>query len=512
MNYKYLFLIVTATVFFSCKGEEPDTPEPVVSSISVSEKTLELPAEMGSTVSVDVITDGDWGLEGMGDGVRQWLEASVLEGHGSASVTFTATEFNPYDEERMAVLTFRCGEAVAPVVIRQTNDPARSISLSAENLAFAGPEGEELTLDVLTSKPWTLEGYTDEVKTWLDINAVSGETAASLTFKSLTRNLSLADREVDLEFRIDRVHSAFVHVSQKTGLVISASSDKLEFPSDEAASKTLVISTNTDQYPWHVEGYTDEVKAWLSIDPVTFSGKEKTVTVSTLGANEGSSALSAELVFCLSEEVRCSVTFTQEVPVLKTFVISWKGSNSYNHVIKGGDQSPHTWFPWIASATTVGSLPDFLNGKDGETVSTGGNYTKTGTWLFKDSVTAEWVPLEMGPIREVTGTARVYYMNHGNDNLRWCGAYIKIPAMTGYRLSHVYMSNINGAAANTISLSKEKQPTQDNSVEGYFKVSWGKANPFDVELTNTEAGVDYYISSYSDRWMDSFVFTYTEVR
>lgn len=516
MKYRYLFLILAAAAFCACdaakeSGPDPVNPviPPVQNPITLSEKTLSILPEEGSTVSVDVTTEGDWVLSGMTDGVKMWLGVSATEGHGNATVTFTCLETNPYDDSRMAVLVFKNDEMKVPVVIHQDGDPTRTVSLSADALSFSGPENEEITLDVITSKPWTLEGYTEEVKTWMTASPLSGEGNATITLKSLSRNMSLNDRITSLGFRIDRIHCAYVTVAQKTGITLTPSVSELEFVWDQPESKTVTIAANSDQYPWHLES----APSWVSVDTDSYTGLEKEVTISTKGENPTAAARSGEVVFAISDDVKCMVTVTQQSPVLKTIVLSWKGSGSYTKLIKGGPDSPHNNFPWLDGSTTLSSFPPFLDGKGGAVVEDNlGNYTKTGTWLFKDKNTAEFFPLEMGPATTKTAskTVRIYYHNHGNDNLRWCNTYIKIPAKAGYKLTHVKINSFNGASSKCLSLSSDKYAEQ--IVEGYSKVSFGKNDVFDVELTTTEPNTDYYLSSIADRWMDSFEFTYTEVR
>lgn len=513
MKYPHLFILFTAaSLLLACQGEESPKPEAEdLSAIRLSEKSLDLSPDEGSRKSVDVITEDAWALEGLTDGVREWLSADVTSGNGPATVTFQSDAANPYNEPRVAVMTFRSGTASARVLVRQTNDPERRISLSEEALVFSGPVGQEQTVEVETAKPWVLDGYTDEVKQWISVEPVSGEANATVTLKVLTANMDIADRVASLGFRIDRVHCAHLQVSQTTGLTISASESELSaFPFDTPSEAQLTITTNTDKYPWHVEGLTAEVKTWLSVTPESATGTETQVTVKTISVNEGSAPRTATLSFCLSEQVFCTVAVSQQAEALKVLTLSWKGTASYNKVIKGGADAPHEWFPWVVGSSTMGSKPDFLNGKDGAVVASGGSYTKTGTWLFQDNETKEWFPLEMGPIREPTSTIQVYYLNHGNDQLRWRNSYIKIPAKAGFRLTHIYMNSFNAASNATLILAKDKACTQ--IVEGINKKQWGKNDPLDMDLTETQEGVDYYVTSVNDRWMDAFVFTYTEVR
>lgn len=516
MKYRFLFLILAAAAFCACDdtkepGGDPVDPvnPPIQNPITVSEKTLSILPEAGSTVSVDVTTGGDWVLSGMTDGVKMWLEASATEGHGDATVTFTCVETNPYDDSRMAVLTFSNDEMQVPLVIHQNGDPSRTVTLSTDALSFSGPENEEITVDVVTSHPWTLEGYTEEVQTWMTASPLSGEGNATVTLKSLSRNMSLNDRVTSLGFRIDRVHCAEVVVSQKTGITLTSSVEEVTFRWDEAESKTVGIFANSDAYPWHLESKP----SWITVDTESYTGLEAVVTISTTGENPTAAARQGEVVFAISDDVKCVITVIQQSPVLQTIVLSWKGSGSYNKLIKGGPDSPHNNFPWLDGSTTLSSFPSFLDGKGGAVVEDNlGNYTKTGTWLFKDKNTGEFFPLEMGPATTKTAskTVRIYYHNHGNDNLRWCNTYIRIPAKPGFKLTHVYINSFNGASSKCLSLSKDKYA--EEPIEGYSKVNFGKNDVFDKELTTTEPNTDYYLSSIADRWMDGFEFTYTEVR
>lgn len=605
-----LSLICFAALLWSCETAEESgengkpTPEPK-GSIELSQNIVSFKPDSTATATIDVTASGEWTVSGYGEGTKTWLSLSAESGTGAGSVTLECTEFNPYDEDRMAVLTFICEDAQAFLLVKQISDTLRNITVSPDTLFFTGVVDEAKLARLTTAKAWTLEGMTEELGAWLTVSAAEGEGNAEITVTTTDINEELTPRLATLAFRIDRVHTAELVISQPCGIELSlgstslefgadggenkeinilcnaktkpwtiegvdeaalewlsfsatsgtgnatvqigtktANSDairhasftvrvdaehaaqfevtqgssmgiivlpaELEFGPDAAEDKYVTVTSTTASLPWYIEGYTDEVKTWLSIDTESAQALSTEVKISTLGANLGTADNVATLRFCLTADIYSEITVTQAPVPLKTFAITWKGSGSYKKLIVGGPASPHEWFPYLAGATTLSSMPDFLNGKDGASVSTGGNYTNVATWLFKDSVTGEWVPLEMGGIRTATSTARVYYCNHGNDNLRWCGAYIKIPAKTGYKLTHVYINSFNGASLNCLSLAKDASASQ--IVEGYSKVKWGKNDVFDKELTTTEEGVDYYISTNSDRWVDGFTFTYTEVR
>ncbi len=611
MKYKYLLLTLVATALCACDGTkkepvDPVDPEVITDAISVSEKSLALSPELGSTVSVDITTDGDWTLSGMTDGVKEWLEASATEGHGSGTVTFTCTEFNPYDDDRMAVLTFHSGKAQALLLIRQGNDPERNITLSENLLEFEGAAGLQKTIVVNTAKPWTIEGYSEEVSAWLTLSATSGEGNGELVVTTPVISEALEPRQATLTFRIDRVHTADLVVSQACGIELNLNASQLdftpvagetlslgiqcnavskswqiegadaasewldfsatygtgdasvnittksanqdavrratftvrvdeqhsadftvtqassmsimvspvtlEFAPDQAETKSVTVTATTVSVPWYIEGYTDAVKTWLSIETVSAQALETVVNISTLSANDGDAAREATLRFHLTEDIYDELTISQDMLALKTIVLTWKaGGTKAEPTVKGGEMSPHSKFPWVDTWATLGDVNrEWKNGYGGEVVKKG-KYDVTATWLFQDYVTKEWVPFELGPIRTDLTTG-IYYQNQENTNVRWAWSYIKIPAKAGYRITHIKMTGANAASNATLVFGADKTARNGFLEESASRVTFGKNDPLDREFTTTEANTDYYLGCILDRTFDSFEFTYTEVR
>ena len=624
MKYRLISFLSIACALIACQGPEKDSgdnggEEPQVENkdaISVSERALVLSPETGSTVSVDVTTAGDWSISGLGEGVKEWLDAAPTEGHGNATVTFTCTAFNPYNEERTVVISFLSGEASAPVVIRQSCDPDRSISLSEDILEFDGAAGQQKTITLNTTKPWTVDDYSDEVSSWINLSSTSGETGGEITVTTPVLYEELDPRSATITFRIDRIHSASLTINQACGVELTLDQTQLDFNAegnqtltlqvrcnavtktwqiegvdasvlewldfsatsgvgdkdvaistksenkdavrqasftvkvdeqhsavftvtqssameihvtptelvfsgDSTESKNVTVTSTTASIPWYIEGYTDDVKAWLSIDTETASALETTVSLSTLSLNESTEDRIATLRFHLTDNIFEEVTVTQPMKPLQQYVITWKAGTVGNPTVKGGEMSPHDKFPWADAegwATLNNVNKEYKNGKGGEVVRKG-DYAVTATWLFQDFVTKEWVPLEMGPIRqpvlnsEGTGyTVTVYYMNHESANIRWGWSYIKIPAKPGYRLTHVKMTAINAASNATLLLGTNKNATNGFLEESANRVTFGKNDPLDRELSTTEPNTDYYLGCVLDRQFDSFEFTYTEVR
>ena len=520
MRYKCLYIFLGLVLLGSChKKEEPLGPG-AVASIEVSEKTVFLEADEESTVSIEVTTQKDWTLEGLGDGVREWLGADVTSGSGNATVVLTAKSFNPFNDERIAVLVFRAADAKAPVIVRQKADPARTIVLSENAVAFGEEAGEELTVEIITQKPWVLEGYTEEISSWLSVDATSGESGTTLRLKTLTANLDLADRTASLAFRIDRVNAARLDISQPTGITISAGVNELQLSSAAGDEGQITITTTTDRFPWRVEGLTEDVSTWLSVSPASGTGTSKTVTVSTLKENESALPRTAEISFVISEKICCSVTVKQQSSALQTFSISWKaGANVNSLTVKGNSDSPHENFPWVDTWSTLNDVNrEYKNGKGGAVVRKG-DYAVAATWLFLDSVTGEWIPLEMGPVRQpvlasggTTYSIMVYYQNQESANIRFNWSYIKIPAVEGYRLSHLKVTGINAASSACLIFGSDKSAVNGFLEDSNNRVTFGLNDPVDREFTTTQANTNYYLSTSADRTVDSFEFTYTEVR
>lgn len=592
-------------VLSACQqAEGPEAPVIKRDTISVSEKLLMMDSEQGSKASVDITTEGDWYISGITDGVNEWLDVSPQQGHGNTTVVFSSIDFNPYEEDRMAVMTFHSGKAQESLVVRQIGDTERSITLSHEILEFDGTVGQHMTVTLNTTKPWIVEGYSQDVSEWVHLSATSGETGGELTVTTLTLNEELTPREAVITFRIDRVHSAQLTISQACGIVLSvdktifdftaagnetqtlpikcnavtkswviegvdevqewlsfsatsgvgdtdvkittksANQDAerkasfvvrtdeqnyadfvvlqrpaveiqvtpnvLVFSGDAPESKSVTVTSTTTSIDWYVEGYTEDVKKWLKIDTEGASALETIVNISTLGMNASAEDLSATIRFHLTEDIYEEVTIIQSMKALDTYVITWKAASDVNSpTLKGGAMSPHSGFPWV---DTWGASKIFKNGKGGEKIAEGSSYAVTATWLFQDAVTKEWIPLEMGPIREPTSNIAVYYANPGTSVIRWAWSYIKIPAKAGYRLTRVKMTSINAASNATLILGTDKNASNGFLEESANRVTLGINDPLDKELSTTVSDTDYYLGCVLERQIDSFEFTYTEVR
>ncbi len=408
---KFLSIAIALAAVLSCNRPEnpgPENPEEKpLDSISLSVDRIDFASGSGESAQIEVTTDGEWNVSGYTDGVKQWLEVDAISGNGSGTVILKTIEINPYDTKRMAVLEFTRGTASATVLIQQFSDPERTVNLSVDKIDFAGPAGEKQTLNVVTAKAWSLDGYTDELKTWLSVTPVEADSGMEVTLETLDINEDTEPRHAVIGFRLDRVNVAWLTVSQAPGLELSLESDKIHlaceagskgtlsihsnaktkdwkiegvndansawmsfscisghgdatveitasqkndglvrsadftlvldalhsvpftveqgsslelhvnpatliFPALTPGTKEVVVTASTDALTWTLEGYTDEVKAWLTVDTESFAGLEKTVKLTTLSTNMETSAREATLRFRFTDGIYADLTVTQE--------------------------------------------------------------------------------------------------------------------------------------------------------------------------------------------------------
>ena len=114
----FLHLIVLLS-FFAASACNP--VEPQIDSISLSSKGRVTDYQQ-QTMSITVTSSGGWTLTGSYD----WAVQSVKAGKSGDSVLISVTE-NTSGNERKAVFTFRCGDAVATYSLTQQKGPDKPV-------------------------------------------------------------------------------------------------------------------------------------------------------------------------------------------------------------------------------------------------------------------------------------------------------------------------------------------------------------------------------------------------
>lgn len=110
MKIKPVFALIALISFvlpFSCNKPEEDDPR---AAISLSLTSAEYAHGGGREVSVEVTARGEWHVEGLTEGVRNWISVTPESGIGNATVTIACIAANVGDIDRYAVVDFVCGE------------------------------------------------------------------------------------------------------------------------------------------------------------------------------------------------------------------------------------------------------------------------------------------------------------------------------------------------------------------------------------------------------------------
>ena len=364
----------------SCQEKEPTKPEEATHDISISPTALEFSADAGESFDVVILSTDAWTIDGWSDALAGWLSVDKLSGDGNETIHISTTETNPYSEDRVATLTFAIENGPnAKLSIKQLCDPARTISLSNANVSFGSAQGESEIITVQTSKAWTLEGYTEEIKQWLSISPTEGNGETQVTLSTITPGAETEVRTAELSFRIDRINFASLVVSQKPAISISVEPESITLESGAGESNTIQVIPSTALLQWTIQGYTDAVSAWLDISLLQGNGAA-TVTLSSKTVNESEEDRDAQLTVTIAEGVSCSFSVTQKAkPVAQTEIQLYADGPKWA-VCNLGAENPWDYgdyFAWGATEPMYTSLT--------WTGPSNGGYTHTVTWGKKSS-------------------------------------------------------------------------------------------------------------------------------
>lgn len=488
-------------------------------TINLSEDLLEFGGELG-TKTLEVLTAKNWEIDTCVTPIPSWLAVSAKSGQGRQNVSVSTVEVNEEIDPRSCVLDFRIDrEHVASLAVIQA--PGIEMSISTDSLDFNAAGSQTKQLDVFcnsTTKQWTIEGYNTQVMEWLSLDITSGVGNKTLTFKTLGKNEDLT-KIAHMTVRLDAKRYLNFTVSQASGLEISVAPAKIDFGGNEAESQTAVVTTNTSKYEWAIEGYTEDVQSWLEIDVVRAKALSKAITIKTLGPNTSGNVRKAELVVKLSEGVEAKLIVSQDKKKAGLKIISWTG-NKDTQTITAPSGKDYNYFLYTTD-TDPSKNPVWTDGPGGKTEFTG-YFKTTRDYVFAMDTTATMgssYTLELGPSTDET---KCFYGNmqvHGYVGYRTRNAYIKIPAITGYKLTGAKVLCGNAAdKAKSVTFSTDKSITSGtattaaNVLEGKAQLTLGKPTPVDVSFTTTQAGVEYYLFIVQDRLITGFTLTYTEVQ
>ena len=204
------------------------------------------------------------------------------------------------------LVLFSCQEKNGP----SQQEDQQEISLSQEVLEFGTEAGEGYDVHITSSSAWELTGWTGALAAWLSVDKHSGEGSETIRVSTVEDNPYYEDRVAVLGFRIDNGPEAKLCVKQARAInrAISLSKSNLIFSAFQGESEVVTVRTGV---PWAIEGYTDEIKQWLSISPVEGDGETQVTLTSLLEGAEGSPR-TARVVFRTGPLNSAQLSITQK--------------------------------------------------------------------------------------------------------------------------------------------------------------------------------------------------------
>lgn len=252
------------------------------------------------------------------------------------------------------------------------------ISLNPAETTHEFPEeGGEYVVELTATIDWSVQGYDEDVQTWLSINPSSGKASASpqtITIKAMANDR--ADRKADLVFYGNIMHKAELTVTQKG-------------PEGEYAGMTIAefIEKADTENEYMLTGVVGDIatseKYW------GFSLKDETGTISCpfIGAD--------------AEEFKAMDIHTGDKVSIKG-VYEFYSSKS-EHQLSDGTVESHEPLD-LESIQTV-TVQQFLEAKDMFTM-----YRMTGT--VTGSINANFASFDL---EDETGTVYVYTVNNASE-------------------------------------------------------------------------------------------------
>ena len=392
------------------------------------------------------------------------------------------------------VLVFSCAKPEASQMVS-----GDSISLSQDNIELDYNSGAYVDVKVQTEGEWVMEGLTDGVRSWLSLSAEAGVDTTVVRVATMEENVRSSVRAAVIVLRSgDAAVNMVVKQLFDPERTISLSVESITVGGKAGEEAEVALQTPK---VWTIEGYDEQVQAWLEVSPSSGEGNSL-ITLRTKTVNEGPDIREAVLGFRIDAFNCVWLNVTQDV-FIETRTIYWN-----NTTILAPEGAAYKAFPYY-TATAFTSSGIYYDGKNGEQMAVG-SINEVRTYLLKNVGTQDQFEFEFGPTVTPTAALLSYYCHNNNNYIRVRNAYIKTPVIEGFKLTHVTVTGINAASVSCMSISSDYAGV--SAIDGISKVKFGKPDPIDVELTQTEVDTPYYISSNNDRFIESIKLTYTKAR
>lgn len=256
-------LAACISVFFACKGREPDS-EKIPSDFSVnSGGTLVLTGAEAESVKIPVYSDLEWTctLQSV-----DWISlTSQFSSYSKSTSRYEGTVLlqlkdNDSGSEREATLTVNSGKSVVKVIIRQQD---ASSFVSAKAISLRGKDA--VTVNTSCKGSWTVSTDAD----WLTLKPASGSGKSHFLVTPKDDNsMNVGERTANVVFKVGTISLTIpVNQGQTNNLIVT--DDTLDVDCD-GGELTVHTQYNSD--------YTYEIvsgKEWLSALPASKALNEK---------------------------------------------------------------------------------------------------------------------------------------------------------------------------------------------------------------------------------------------
>lgn len=307
---RFLMLAASALLFCgACDDSDNEVaPLPVEDAILINPQKTTVGSK-GGEVPVMVTSTGEWTLAGE---ANDYVTPSVNGGVDGDVVTFTV-KANDQEVDQLFRYTFTCGTKSAELQITlkkmasQTEDELEIYYPEGSNLLTC--EGGKVTVLVISSGNWTLEGESDFVTP----SATSGEDGAEVTF-TVAPNETDQERTADYTFRMGDREAALRITeagSDPERIEISKSELRLAYTADDRLAVTLKTNVDSRDLQVDITGADDGWLAWTIARPAESGAEEEVTAYFTMTQNDGQTARQATVRIRGVKDAEATLTVTQ---------------------------------------------------------------------------------------------------------------------------------------------------------------------------------------------------------
>lgn len=285
------------------------TPQSVEDAILINPQKTTVGSK-GGEIPVMVTSTGEWTLTGE---ANDYVTPSATEGVDGDVVTFVV-EANDQEVDQLFSYTFTCGTKHTELQITLK----KMASQTEEQLEIYYPEGSntltreggKVTVLVISSGAWTLEGESDFVTP----SATSGEDGAEVTF-TVAPNETEQERTADYTFRMGG-KTASLRITEAGAdperiEITSKSELRLAYTADDRLAVTLKTNVDSRDLKAEITGADDGWLAWSIARPSESGAEDEVTAYFTMTQNDGQAARQATVRIKGVKDAEATLTVTQ---------------------------------------------------------------------------------------------------------------------------------------------------------------------------------------------------------